>query len=201
MPAANLNISIVKWEALPIATDETAERPVVGVEAVARLGDAGRVNEPASTTSPACRPSPQGASFLRQPGHADGGMALHAGGQAGLFDRAVLAQDGAAPGQVDLARLDLAAAQHDAGVGGVVADGVLHLAHHLGVAVELLDAGVDDLDGGRDVVGGVQHVVDAPSPSSLRLQDEGQFDLDARRDEAVAGMAPGSKNMSSSSVP
>jgi hypothetical protein len=88
-------------------------------------------------------------------------MALHAGGQAGLFDRAVLAQDGAAPGQVDLARMHLAAAEDDAGVGGVVADGVVDLAHHLGVAVELLDARVDDLDGRRHVVGGGQHLLDA----------------------------------------
>ena len=40
------------------------------------------------------------------------------------------------------------------------ADGVEHLAHRLGVAVELLDARVDDLDGRRHVVGGVEHVED-----------------------------------------
>jgi hypothetical protein len=100
----------------------------------------------------------------------------------------LLAQDGADPGPVDGARVGAAGADHDAGVGGVVADGVEHLAHRLGVAVELLDAGVDDLDGGRDVVGSGQHLLDVNmGAAQVALEHEGQFDLDARRDEAAGG--------------
>jgi hypothetical protein len=79
-------------------------------------------------------------------------------------------------------------AEDDAGIGGVVADGVEDLAHRLGVAVELLDAGVDDLDGGLHVVGGVQHVLHLNAIAfQPALEDEGELHLDPRRDEAVGG--------------
>jgi len=56
------------------------------------------------------------------------------------------------------------------------------------VAVELLDARVDDLDRGREVVGGGQHLLDIHVGAlQIGLQDEGQLDLDARGDEAAGG--------------
>jgi hypothetical protein len=84
---------------------EAAERPVVGVEAIARLGDRRPREGSCQHDFAGLQALAPGRQLHGQPGHADGRVALHAGGQAGLFDRAVLPQDGAAPGQVDLARL------------------------------------------------------------------------------------------------
>ena len=80
----------------------------------------------------------------------------------------------------------VAGTDDDAGVGRVVADGVVDLAHGLGVAVELLNAGVDDFDGGGDVSGGVEHVVHRHvGPGQWRLEHEGQLHLDTRGDEVL----------------
>jgi hypothetical protein len=56
------------------------------------------------------------------------------------------------------------------------------------VAVELLDARVDDLDGGRHVLGGGQHLLHR-HVGALQgcLEHEGQLHLHARRDEARRG--------------
>ena len=69
----------------------------------------------------------------------------------------------------------------------------------LRVAVELLDARVDDLERGRHVVGGPQDVEDRHAgPLQRRAQHEGQFHLHARRNEALEGMSlPVAKNISS----
>ena len=112
-------------------------------------------------------------------------MALHAGRQAGFLDATILPQNGAAPGQVHLGGRDAPAAHHHARVGSVVADGVVHLAHDLGVAVELLDARVDDLDGRRNVFGGGQHLLDGDAWAlQRRFEHEGQLHFDPGRDEA-----------------
>jgi len=61
---------------------------------------------------------------------------------------------------------------------------VSYLAHHFGVAVELLDARVDDLDRGCDVVGGIEHLFHGHVWSAqFLLEDEGQLHFDTRGDE------------------
>ena len=56
------------------------------------------------------------------------------------------------------------------------------------MAVELLDARVDDLDGGRDVIGGLEHLLHGHvGAAQLFFKDEGQLDLDAWRDEIGEG--------------
>jgi hypothetical protein len=144
-----------QWNYYQAKERHRAQRPVVDVEATSpATALTGRVNEPASTTCPAFQRFAVRRDLVGQPGHAGGRVVQHRGGQAGFLDHAVLEQHGADPAQVHVHRPHRPAAQHDAGVGGEVADGVEHLAHGLGVAVELLDARVDDLDRRRDVVGG-----------------------------------------------
>ncbi|MNT61667.1 hypothetical protein D3C72_1993260 [compost metagenome] len=53
----------------------------------------------------------------------------------------------------------------DTGIGSIVADGVVHLSHGLCVAVQLFDACVDDFNGWRHIVGGIEHVGNAKLPA------------------------------------
>jgi len=110
----------------------------------------------------------------------------HASSQAGFLDRAVPVEHGAGPAQVDLARPHRPAAGDDAGVGREVGDGVEHLARRFRLAVELLDARVDDLDGGHHDLGRGQHVGERRLGAFERPREhERELDLDPGRDEAV----------------
>ena len=111
-------------------------------------------------------------------------LVLSAWHRTTFLDDAVLVEQGAAPAQVDRIGLDWPTAHHDAGVGRVVCDGVQHLARHIGHAVDLFDACVDDLDDGRYVVGRGEHVKAAyVGATQVALQDEGEFDFDPRESE------------------
>ena len=145
----------------------------------------GRVNEPARTTSPAFSCSSCDGDLVREPGNAGRRMVEHAGGEAGFLDHAVLEQHRAGPAKIDRVRADRATAEDDPGVGGEVRDRVEDLAHCLVVAVELLDPGIDDLERRADVLGRGEDVEHADAGPAQRLaEDEGELDLDPRRDEA-----------------
>ena len=68
-------------------------------------------------------------------------MALHAGGQAGFFHGAVAPQDGAAPGQVDLARIG----SHRNGRGSLVDVSALEIGKSVHVSDIAVPAGVEVL--------------------------------------------------------
>ena len=137
------------------------------------------------------------AELVGEPGDAERRMAEHAGGDAGLLDLGILVHDAADPAQVDVHRTDRPAADHDAGRGAVVGDGVEDLAR-------VLQARVDDLDRRHHVFGRAQHVRQADARAlQLLAEDEGQLDLDPRPAEAsrAESCAPSAIIMLSSRCP
>jgi hypothetical protein len=165
---------------------DRAEPPVVDGEDVAAHGGRRPRERAAEDDVAGFEPLAVRRDLVGEPGDAVAGMVEHAGGKARLLDDAVLRQDRADPAQVDLAGPHRRAAGDDAGVGGEVGDGVEHLARCLRLAVELLDARVDDLDRRRDDVGRREHVGERHAGAAQRpREDEGELDLDARRDEAL----------------
>src|SRR5712691_8010963 len=115
---------------------DAAERAEVGVQRVALLREhhareGARQHDMAGLERDAV-----GAELVGEPGNAERGMAEHAGGDAGLLDLGILVHDAADPAQVHVERADRPAADHDAGGGAVVGDGVEDLAR-------IHDAGVD----------------------------------------------------------
>ena len=124
--------------------------------------------------------------LVGEPGDAVGRVVQHRGGEPGLFDHAVLVEHRADPAQVELGRAHRPTAGDDAGIGREIGDRVEDLAHDLGLAVELLDAGIDDFDRRRDVFGRREHVEHRHAGAFQRpAEHERQFDLDPRRDEAL----------------
>ena len=113
-------------------------------------------------------------------------MVEHAGGKAGFFQLPVAIAERADPAQVGIQRADRPAAEHDAGIRGVVGDGVENLSRRFGLRVDPFDAGVQNFQRRHHEVGGIEHVehraVRARQPL---LHDEGEFGLDARGDKAV----------------
>ncbi len=85
--------------------------------------------------------------FVRQPRHAVRRVVKHACGDPGLFDHAVAVKQGGDPAQIQLVGFNRAAAEDHARVGGVIGDGVEHLARALGFRVNVMAAGVDQLRG------------------------------------------------------
>ena len=85
-------------------------------------------------------------------------MVEHAGGKPGLFQLAVTIAQRADPAQVGIQRPQRAAAEHDAGVGGIVGDGVEDLSRRLGYGIDPLDPGVQYFQRGDDEIGRVEHV-------------------------------------------
>jgi len=113
-------------------------------------------------------------------------MVQHAGSKACLLDDAIHVEQRANPAQVHVERPHGPPPEHDAGVGGEVANRVEDLAHHLGLAVELLDARIDDLDRRGHVLGRREHVEQRRArPLQRPAEDERELDLDPRRDEAT----------------
>ncbi len=108
-------------------------------------------------------------------------MVEHAGGKAGFFQLAVAIAQRADPAQVGIQRPHRAAAQHDAGIGRVVGDGIEDLARRFGLRIDPLDPGVEDFQRRHHEIGGVEHVEHrAVGPGEPLLHDEGEFGLDPR---------------------
>ena len=119
--------------------------------------------------------------LVGKPGNAHRRMALNACRQTRFFDHAIQLQNGTAPWQIGCEWVDFFGAHHNACVGSVVTDGVKHFAHHFGVAVKLLNARIDDFNGGCDIVSGSQHLIYRDIRAlQVFLQDKGQFNLDTR---------------------
>jgi hypothetical protein len=85
-------------------------------------------------------------------------MIEHAGGEAGLFQLAVLETKRADPAQISVQRSDRSSTEHDAGVRRVVGDGVEDLSRRLGPGIDALYACVEDFQRRHHEVGGVEHV-------------------------------------------
>ena len=140
----------------------------------------GRVNDPASTTSPASSRSPCWASLFASHATPVGGVVEYGSGDAGLLDRLVAVEQRRHPAQVDVADPGWIAPVDHAAHGGVVADGVDD-----GASLHL-DARVEDLQRGHDVLGRAQDVEDRGVRAVERsAKDEGQFDFDAHVGEST----------------
>ena len=124
--------------------------------------------------------------LVGQPGDAVGRVVEDGRSHPRLLDHAVAVEQGPDPAHVHVHRLERPATHDDACVGCVVGDGVEHLAGGLGLRIDLLDARIDQFQRRRHIVRGREHVIDgAVGPAQRPGQHEGQFDLDARHDEAV----------------
>src|SRR4029077_12028183 len=122
-----------------------------------------------------------------EPGDAICGMVEHACREPSLLDDAVAITERTDPTHICIERTKWPAAGDDAGIGGIVRDGVDDLARGLGRRADALDARVEDLERRDDEIGGVEDIEDraifSPEP---RLHHEGELGLDPRRDETLA---------------
>ncbi len=126
--------------------------------------------------------------FVCQPRHAVRRVVKHACGDASLFNHAVAVEQGGDPAQIQLVGLNRAAAENHASVGGVVGDGVEHFARALGFRVNVVAAGVNQLQRGDDVIRSVIDVEDGAVRAAQRFrQHERQLHFDARDDKAIDG--------------
>ena len=115
------------------------------------------------------------AEAVGEPGDAQRRMAHDAERQAGLLDIRVAVEHAADPAQIEVERLDRPPADHQPRRGAVVGDRVENLAR-------ILHARVDQLHRRHDIFGGAHHLHHADARTLERLvEDEHQFDLDARR--------------------
>lgn len=129
-----------------------------------------------------------GRQLVGQPRHAFGRVVEHRRRHPGLLDHAIAIQHRRHLAQVDLGGAHGAAAEHHTGIGGVVGDGVEHLAGRVGVGVDLLDAGVDDFQRRDHPFSGVEHIEHRAVGALERLaEDEGQFHFHPWHDEAFEG--------------
>ncbi|MNT45416.1 hypothetical protein D3C72_1820010 [compost metagenome] len=85
-----------------------------------------------------------GGQFICEPRHALRRVVEYRSGDAGLLDHAVAVENGWDFTQVDLGRAHGATAHDHAGIGGIVRNGIEHLAGRFGARVDLLDARIDD---------------------------------------------------------
>jgi hypothetical protein len=95
-----------------------------------------------------------------EPGDAIGGMIEHAGRKPGLLDLAVAEQQRADPAHVRIHRAERPAAEHQRGIRRVVRDRVQDFSGLAGLGIDAVHARLQNLERGRDVVGGVEHVED-----------------------------------------
>ena len=115
-------------------------------------------------------------------------MVKHACGDAGLFDHAVAVEQGGDPAQIQLVGLNRTTAEDHPRVGGVIGDGIEHLARALGFRVNVVAAGVDQLQRGDHVVRSVVDVEDGAVRAAQRFcQHKGQLHFDTRNDKAIDG--------------
>ncbi len=124
--------------------------------------------------------------FVGEPGDAVGRMIEHGGGDTGLFNGTVAPTEGGDPTKVSVERFERAAADDECGVGGVIGDGIDDFASDLCFGIDLLNACVDDFDGGDDVISGVEDVEDGAIGAVQGFRkNKGEFDFNARDDKAV----------------
>src|SRR5690349_2433927 len=117
--------------------------------------------------------------LAREPGHGGRGMVEYAGRKARLFLLTVTIAQRADPAQVRIERADRPAAEHNAGVGRVVGDGVKNLARRLGPRVDALHPCVENLQRRDDKIRRVEHIEQgAVGSREPRLHDEGKLRLD-----------------------
>jgi len=119
-------------------------------------------------------------------------MVQHAGSKACLLDDAIHVEQRANPAQVHVERPHGPPPEHDAGVGGEVANRVEDLAHHLGLAVELLDARIDDLD---------RRVTYSVAESTSNSVAPGPFNGRPRMNASSTSIRGAMKRLASMSVP
>src|SRR5215510_2071709 len=159
---------------------DAAERTEVGMQGVALLGEHHAGERAGEHQVARLQRDAVRAELVGEPGDTQRRMAEHPGGHTGLLDLGVAVHDAADPAQVDLHGSDRPAADHDAGGGAIVGDGVKNLAR-------VLDARVDDLDGRNHVFGRAQHIGQPDAGAFQRLAEhEGQLDLHPR--PAVIGV-------------
>src|SRR5262245_25518857 len=159
---------------------DAAERAEVGMQRVALLGEHHAGERAGEHQVARLQRDAVRAELVGEPGDTQRRMAEHTGGHTGLLDLGVAVHDAADPAQVDVHRSDRPAADHDAGGGAVVGDGVKNLAR-------VLDARVDDLDGRNHVFGRAQHIGQPDAGAFQRLAEhEGELDLHPRL--AVIGL-------------
>src|SRR4051812_45715223 len=134
-PSRLAEYSIVKCgmsltPAVPVkaSSEVTAHRAVRAIVGLDRVAFAGfdRANE-RSRQHHLSRLQRQaiGRDLVGKPRHGGCGMIEYASGKAGLFELAVAKTQRADPAQVGIHRADRPAAEHDAGIRGVVGDGVV----------------------------------------------------------------------------
>jgi hypothetical protein len=119
-----------------------------------------------------------GAQVVGQHGDGSQGVAEHGGAGGHGLDLAVDLEDDTQGAQVELVEVAHVAADDEAGRGGVVGD------HALQVELEVAVAGVDDLDGRDDEVGGGHHGGDVAAGALQRgLGDDADLGFDLRVDQ------------------
>ncbi len=144
------------------------------------------MNDPASTTWPGFEREPVRRDLVGEPGHGGGGMIEHAGGEPGFFQLAVAIAQRADPAQIRVERAQGTAAEHNAGIGRVVGDGVEDLARRFGFAVDPLDPGVENFQRRHHEIRRVEHVEQGAAGSGQPLlHHKGKLGLDPRADKAV----------------
>src|SRR5690606_22548473 len=128
---------------------------------------------------------PIGMDFVCEPSRSGCGMVQNRCGDAGFFNHSVSIAQGSDPTQIDVMRSNRPTAKNDTGVCRIVGNCVEYLAGLAGRRVYWLNPLVDDLDCRNDMISRIQHVEDrAVWPFQWRLENEGEFKLDARKDES-----------------
>jgi hypothetical protein len=113
-------------------------------------------------------------------------MIEHAGGKPGFLQLTVTIAQGADPAQVRFQRLQRPTAQHDAGVGRVVGDGIEDLSGRLCRRIDPLNSCVEDFQRRHHEIRRVEHVERrAAGTRKPRLHHERQFGFNPCADEAV----------------
>src|SRR6266568_8091556 len=163
-----------------------AIRTIVGLDRVAFAG-LDRANERSRQHHLAgLKRKSVGRDLVGKPGHAGRGMIEHAGGKPGFLQLTVTIAQRADPAQIGLERAQRTAAEHNAGIGGVVGDGIEYLSGRLCHRIDSLDPCVQDFQRRHHEIGRIQHVEHrAVRPGQPRLHYERQFGFDPRTDEAV----------------
>ena len=118
-------------------------------------------------------------------------MIEHAGGKPGFLELAVREAQRADPAQVGVLGPDRPAAEHDAGIGRVVGDGVEDLARRLGLGStrSMRVSRISSAGTTKSVALSTSNIVQS-GPARRCLHDEGELGLDARGDEAIRGHEP-----------
>ncbi len=113
-------------------------------------------------------------------------MIEHAGGETRLFQLAVTIAQRADPAQVGLQRAQRPAAEHDAGIGCIVGDGIKNLSRRFCHGIDPLDPGVQNFQRRHHKIRRVEHVEQgAVRPRQPLSHNERQLRFHARADKTV----------------